>query len=201
MDVQRLARDAFHDPWVLVEEPTVPLLQRDVRSKDDMWRNLQNRRIDGLFTAQTHGAARALTAPHLPFITYHIHHHKGHWGIIVVISWTLPRTPARLCMESGSLGPYRRRKHTGSALIHGAHSRPLIHLPRRPEQSAPSSFPPCPDILSVAICPPTNADKGVHHSPIYQSTLNYLKVPSHRWLDSLNLYKTYFFFYLLQTYS
>lgn len=104
---------------------------------------------------------------------------KGTFGIITIISWTQPSWS----VESGSLGPYRWCKCTVNALSHLANNRPLIHLRQQTNNLLL--------LLSrhtfcLGLSTP-NEDKGEQQSLIYQSTLKYLKVPLHRWLDNVSL--------------
>ena len=77
---------------------------------------------------------------------------KGKFGIIAVISWTQPCT---LAVYVWSLAVW---VHIDTANTQRTHSSSTLQTSdpsvTAAEQSAPSSSLPCPDILSVAICPP-----------------------------------------------
>lgn len=113
-------------------------------------------------------------------VTYHIHHHEGHWGqgdIQNNHGHFLDPAAHPGCLHVWSLAVWVHiDEHTANTLIRPAHTADLWFICDS-EWTICSFFCPYAGILSVEICPPRLKIKEEHQSPIYQSTLNYLKVP------------------------
>lgn len=147
--------------------------------------------------------------PHLHPITYHIHHHKGHWGDI----WHnhghfLDPAVHPGCLDVWSLAVWAHIDSANTQRTHSSiqHTADLWSI-------CDSSLTICsffwPSLSRHTFCrnlSTLNEDKGEHQSPIYQSTLNYLRVPcTDGWITST--WRCFFlpllmsFIYLLQTFS
>lgn len=116
---------------------------------------------------ETHGTVKTdaweqwTVKPHRPSDTYHIHHHKGHCGKEDI--WHnhdhfLDSDVLKFGVsQSGSILMVRGHSEHTHASSRQQTSDPSATAD---EQSAPSSGPLCPDILSVSICPPQMKIKG-----------------------------------------
>lgn len=121
--------------------------------------------------------------------TYHIHHCKGHRGNGDI--WHNHAHFLDLALHPGCLYVWSQGVWAciDSANTQGAHSS-IQHTADlwsicNTSRTIYSFFWPSP-VQTYFLSAP-NEDKGEHYSLNYQSTMNYLNVPSHRWLDNVHL--------------